>query len=99
MPAHGNHRSSLPEDDDVRSILLPSPLLYEGKQLITAEDASVFILSLPQEKRNTHHWRVAHAAFSCASMEPAYLNTAFVSLKLALTLDALIDPDLLSFSG
>jgi hypothetical protein len=70
-----------------------------AKILITVEDASVFILSLPQEKRNTHHWRVAHAAFSCASMEPAYLNTAFVSLKLALTLDALIDPDLLSFSG
>jgi hypothetical protein len=89
----------LPEDDDVRSMLLPSPLLYEGKQLITMEDASVLILSLPQEKRDTHHWRAAHTAFSVASTELTYLNTAFVALELALTLDTLVDPDLLSFTG
>jgi hypothetical protein len=62
-------------------------------------DASVFILSLPQEKRDAYHWRDARAAFSCASMEPAYLNTAFVGLELALTLDTLVDPDLLSLFG
>jgi hypothetical protein len=43
--------------------------------------------------------RAAHTAFSCASMEPAYLNTAFVASETALTLDTLVDPDLLSFSG
>jgi hypothetical protein len=83
----------------VRSILLPSPLLCEGKRLITVEDASVFILSLPQDKRDTYHWRAAHTAISCAPMEPAFLNAAFVALELALTLDTLVDPDFLSFSG
>jgi len=76
--------------------LLRSPLVYAGKRLTTVEDASSFILNLPPEKRDTHHWRAAHLAFSCASMEPAYLDTAFVALELALTLDALVDPGLLS---
>ncbi len=77
---------------------LPSPLDYEGKRLVTLEDASVLLLNLSQEKRDTHHWRAAHTAFSCALMEPAYLNTAVAALELALTLDALVDPGLLSVS-
>jgi hypothetical protein len=77
---------------------LPTPLDYQGKRLITVEDASVFILNLPQEKRDMHHWRAAQTAFSCALMEPAYLKTAIVALELALTLDALVDPRVLSIS-
>lgn len=75
---------------------LPFPLVHEHKRLMSVEDASVFILNLPQEKLDTHHWRAAHMAFSCACMEPAYLHTAFIALELALTLDALVDPNLLS---
>ena len=59
------------------------------------EDASIFILNLPSEKLDTAHWRAAHAAFGCALMEPAYLGSALVALELALTLDALVDPDVL----
>jgi hypothetical protein len=96
MPAPRQPQSSLPEDDDMQNTPLPTPLNYQGKRLVTAEDASVFILNLPQEKRDTHHWRAAHTAFSCALMEPAYLNTAILALELALTLDALVDPNVLS---
>jgi hypothetical protein len=84
------------EDDDVQDIPLPSPLFYRDKWFITVKDASVFILNLPPEKLNTQHWRAAHSAFSCALMEPAYLKAAVVALELAITLDALIDPDVLS---
>jgi hypothetical protein len=84
------------EDNDMQDMLLPSPFVYQGKRLVTVEDASVFILNLPQEKRDAQHWRAAHAAFSCALMEPAYLNAALVALELAMTLDALIDPGVLN---
>ncbi len=78
------------------NIMLRSPLVYAGKQITTVEDALSLILNLPSQKRDSHHWRAAHFAFSCASMEPAYLDTAFVALELALTLDTLVDPGLLS---
>ena len=71
---------------------LPSPLIYRNKRLVTVEDATVFILNLPPEKLDEHHWRAALAAFSCASMEPAYLKAALVALELAMTLDVLVDP-------
>jgi hypothetical protein len=85
-------------EDDMQNTPLPTPLAYRGKRLITVEDASVFILNLPEEKRDTHHWRAAHTAFCCALMEPTYLNSAIVALELALTLDALVDPGVLSIS-
>jgi hypothetical protein len=75
---------------------LPSPLHYKDKTFRTAEEASVFVLNLPLEKLHTQHWREAHAAFGCALMEPAYLNTAITALELAITLDALVDPTLLT---
>jgi hypothetical protein len=75
---------------------LPIPLEYKGKRLVTVEDASVFVLNLGEEQLDKHHWRVAHSAFSCAVMEPAYLKTALATLENALTLDALVDPNFLS---
>jgi hypothetical protein len=80
----------------MQDIMLPSPLSYAGKRLVTVEDASVFILNLPQEKRDAPHWRAAHAAFSCALMEPAYLSAALAALELAMTLDSLINPGVLT---
>jgi hypothetical protein len=80
-------------EDDMQKTLLPSPLECGGKRLVTVEDASAFVLNLSQEKRDTHHWRAAHTAFSCALMEPAYLNSALAALELALTLDALVHPN------
>jgi hypothetical protein len=71
---------------------LSSPMIYQGKKLTTVEDASVFILNLSQEKLEAAHWRAAHSAFGCALMEPAYLSAALIALKLAMTLDALVDP-------
>jgi hypothetical protein len=78
---------------------LPIPLEYEGRKFLTVEDASAFVLNLPLEKRDTQHWRAAHAAFSCALMEPAYLKAAVIALQLALTLDALVDPTLFAFTA
>jgi hypothetical protein len=86
----------LPEDDKVQHRQLPSPIIYRDKQLVTVEDAAVFILNLPSEKLDEPHWRAAHAAFSCALMEPAYLKAALVALELAMTLDVLVDPNVLS---
>jgi hypothetical protein len=77
-------------------MMLPSPLTYAGKRFVTIEDASVFILNLPQEKRDAAHWRAAHAAFGCALMEPAYLGAALSALELAMTLDSLINPGVLT---
>jgi hypothetical protein len=80
----------------MQDMTLPSPLAYGGKTLVTVEDASVFILNLPQEKLDAPHWRAAHAAFGCALMEPAYLNAALIALELAMTLDSLIAPGILT---
>jgi hypothetical protein len=90
---------NLLEEDKVQNGQLPSPLIYQDKRLITVEDAAVFILNLPPEKLDEHHWRAAHAAFSCALMEPAYLKAALVALELAMTLDVLVDPNVLSTPG
>jgi hypothetical protein len=83
----------------VQNSQLPTPLVYQGKKLVTVEDASVFILNLPQAKLDAQHWRAAHTAFSCALMEPAYLSAALVALELAMTLDSLIDPGALTAAG
>ena len=80
----------------MKNIPIPSPLFHAGKRFTSVEDAFIFILNLPPEKRDTHYWRAAHTAFSCASIEPAYLHTALTALELALTLDALVDPNFLS---
>jgi hypothetical protein len=68
---------------------------YMGKRLTTVGDASAFILSLPKEHREEHHWRVAHMAISCALVEPSYLDTATLTLRTALTLHELVQPWLL----
>ena len=83
-------------DDNVQHRQLPSPLIYRDKRLVTVEDAAAFILNLPPEKLDEPHWRAAHAAFSCALMEPAYLKAALVALDLARTLDVLVNPNVLS---
>jgi hypothetical protein len=74
---------------------LPFDLDYMGRPLRTVGEASAFILSLSKEQRDQHHWRVAHMAFSCALMEPAYLDTATLTLKTALTLHEIVQPWLL----
>jgi len=76
---------------------LPFALIYEQTQLISLEDAFIFLLNLPPRKLTDQHWQDAHTAIGCACIEPEYLHTAFIALELALTLDALVDPDLLSF--
>jgi hypothetical protein len=81
-------------EDDMQNTALKFPLECRGKTLLTVDDASAFVLNLPSKTLDTQHWRAAYAAFSCASMEPTYLNAAINALELALTLDALIDPTL-----
>ena len=54
----------------MRDIPLPFPINYIGSRLITVEDASEFILNLPQQRLDAHHWRAAHIAFSRDLMEP-----------------------------
>jgi hypothetical protein len=83
-------------DHGMQDIRLPSPLAYAGKRFVTVEDASVFILNLPQEKLDAPHWGAARAAFGCALMEPAYLAAALTALELAMTLDSLIDANVLT---
>jgi len=95
LNAHG--KKLLLEDDMQNDTTpLPFPLDYKGRQLLTVEDASAFVLNLSEEQRDINRWRAAHTAFSCALMEPAYLKTAVITLQLALTLDALVDPTLLA---
>jgi hypothetical protein len=74
---------------------LPFKLDYMGRLLTTVGEASEFILSLSNEQREQYHWRVAHMAFSCALMEPAYLDTATQTLKTALTLHEMVQPRVL----
>jgi len=71
---------------------LPFHLDYMGKPLTTVGDASAFVLSLSEEEREQHHWRVAHMALSYALMEPTYLDTAALTLKTALTLHEIVQP-------
>jgi hypothetical protein len=71
---------------------LPYDLDYEGKRLTTIGEASAFILGLPDEAREEHHWRVAHMALCCALAEPKYLDTATLTLKTALTLHEMVQP-------
>jgi hypothetical protein len=86
-------------EDDMSALTnnspLPFDLDYMGKRLTTVGDASAFILSLSEEEREQHHWRVAHMAISCALAEPAYLDTATLTLRTALTLHEIVQPWLL----
>jgi hypothetical protein len=86
-------------EDDMTTLHNDSPLPfnldYMGQRLATVGDASAFILGLPKEYREEHHWRVAHMAISCALLEPSYLDTAALTLRTALTLHEIVQPWLL----
>jgi hypothetical protein len=73
---------------------LPYNLDCEGKRLTTIGEASAFIRGLSDEAREEHHWQLAHMALYCASMEPRYLDTATLTLKTAMTLHEMVQPQL-----
>jgi hypothetical protein len=90
----GNYQGK--QEDDMTApnndIPLPYHLDYQGKRLTTLGEAAAFILNLTEEQRAEHHWQLAHMAFSCALMEPRYLETATRTLKTALTLHEIVQP-------
>jgi hypothetical protein len=83
-------------EDDMSVLCNNSPLPYKldcgGKRLTTIGEASAFILTLSDEAREEHHWRVAHMALRFALMEPRYLDTATLTLKTAVTLHEMVQP-------
>jgi hypothetical protein len=72
------------------STLSLSLRLGDGRMITAIGEAADFLTSLPDEKRQQSHWRIAIRMLDHAVREPAYLKAATMSLQTALAMDGLL---------
>jgi hypothetical protein len=67
--------------------------LTDGRVVATVGEAANFIAVLPERDREMPHWQTALRMLSHAINEPDYLPTATLSLRAALVLEGLAEPE------